>query len=672
MTPIFSRKKRINISGIEEKIEKFAANIPLVKERRRRNKIANFLKYFSLGIIISLAVFVIVVSVLFFSFRDIYYQAIEGKNNLETALAFAQSGNFNQSQIFSQNAEKNFNNVYSNIREIKNNFIIARFSALEYQFNDLEYLANAGTTLSRALDQSSLFGQKFTNLLSQNKNLNFAQFSEEEKKNILKLVFESTPELNGLKANLELAALNLNQVKAYGFLWPLKNKIDNVKVQLNEAKKTFNEIIPMAEMLPYLAGYPNESNFLVLLQNSDELRPTGGFLGTYGNLTIKNGDILNFSTHDVYHLDMPVENRLNIVPPPPIKKYLNDQWFMRDANWSPDWPESAKNIEWFYQMEYNYLPAKEKIDKFDGNFSGVIGITPKLVSDLLSLTGPIIIEGEEYNKDNFTKLLEYRVEKSYVKLGIPSWQRKEVIGEIFKEIKIKLFNLPIAEWPKLIDIVSRNLYERNILFYFNDSQIQNLSKNLGWAGEVKETAGDYLMAVDANMGAFKTDAVMSKSIKYSLEEKNGEIIATAKINYAHHGGFDWRTTRYQSYTRLYVPLGSELIRAEGISDGEAAVGQELNKTYFGGYIKIEPGDIGSLIFTYKLPDKISAQIKSGIYGLYIQKQPGSNIEKLTVDFKFNNKIKSYSPVGFSVSKEKNNEIGWESDLSVDKRFEVDF
>ena len=481
-------------------------------------------------------------------------------------------------------------------------------------------------------------------------------------------ISESAPELNGIKASLDLAAYSLASIKFTGLLWPFKNKIVDLQDKLEQARLFLTKAIPVSELLPSLLGYPKKSAYLFILQNSGELRPTGGFIGTYGILELDSGDISRFDTHDIYHLDMPVKDRLNITPPAPLKKYLGiDKWFMRDANWSPDWPTSAVQIEKFFWQEDKLLYGKNRINNFNSEFDGIIGITPELISSMLKAVGSVIIEDVEYNADNFFDLLEYRVEKGYVKIGLPSWQRKEVIGDIAKALEIKILNLPSAELFNIFNLISEHLSQKNILLYFHDQYLQELAAQQGWTGKIVGTDGDYLMIVDANMASLKTDAVISRNINYRLDQGVNGVFADLKINYAHHGDFDWRTTRYRTYTRVYVPLGSELISADGFSEGEAEIGKELGKTVFSVFLSVEPGQIGSLHFYYKLPDKIKNN-----YTLYIQKQPGTKASALNIDLSFINSIKSYYPTGFHVYKENNNNINWESDLNADQIFNVKF
>ena len=659
----FSKSNKINFKELHQAADDLINKIPPIKKRRNLNfsyKILRWLGY----LIVSL--FFILLILLFsqiLNLKQIYDQANQGKINLEQAIAFSKQDNFSRAVDLAKLAESNLNISISKIENIKNNNFISYIPLVVGQLNDAENLLISVQFLSKAVADGANFGLSLENLIGGERK--FSKLSSEEKRSVLKKIFESAPELNGIKADLDLAYINLNQVNASGVLFPLKNRIAEVKTQINQATIILEKAVPLSQMIPALTGYPGEVNYLVLLQNNDELRPTGGFLGTYGILKIKDGDILSFDTHDIYHLDMPAQDKMHITPPEPIKKYLNDNWYMRDANWSPDWPTAAKTIDNFYQIESNLIPEAEKIPKFNG----VLAITPKLISDFLKITGPLTIEGQSYDENNFQELLQYRVEKGYQVLGVSQWQRKEVIGEISKKLKIKIFDLPAKKWSEIINVAIDNLSTKNLLFYLTDNQLENIAVQNGWAGEIKNYYSDYIMVVDANLAALKTDAVMNRSINYKMSEGDNGIFSKLTINYIHSGKPDWKISAYKSYTRVYVPLGSQLIKINDYENKDIDIGSEAGKTWFGFYFTVEPGKIKNIMIEYKLPSSI---MLNNNYGLYIQKQPGKELKYLSVDLSFKNGIKSYNPASLYMKKISPFNVKWEGDLNIDRSFEVKF
>ena len=127
------------------------------------------------------------------------------------------------------------------------------------------------------------------------------------------------------------------------------------------------------------------------------------------------------------------------------------------------------------------------------------------------------------------------------------------------------------------------------MVYSTDKDIESIIGKNDWSGEVKRPDGDFLMWVDANLAALKTDHAMVRKLNYSFAPTDdGQYLATASMTYTHNGGFDWRTTRYRTYARIYVPQGSKLVSSEGSinwSDtdkpGEIDSGVELGKHWFG-------------------------------------------------------------------------------------------
>jgi hypothetical protein len=176
---------------------------------------------------------------------------------------------------------------------------------------------------------------------------------------------------------------------------------------------------------------------------------------------------------------------------------------------------------------------------------------------------------------------------------------------------------------------------------------------------------------------------MERNMKYEIiphlgqsKEEDNYYIAQVTMNYSHTGVFDWRTTRYRSYARVFIPQGSELISTSGsmrwdrtTDPGKIDSGIENGKQWFGTFIAIEPGKSGQLVFEYRLPKRITDQITNGSYNLIVQKQLGSIAHGLTLDLNFDKTIRSAKPA------ELESEWGdpvyrFETDLRLDRSFEV--
>jgi Protein of unknown function (DUF4012) len=671
---MFFRKKHKKIDFLtgHESVGSLAEALHHHQKKSGKNPFLSFLKYAAMFLLVIVVLGLVSAGVLFFRLKGVYDLAESGKNNLQNSLSAAQEKNFGAMGDDSLAAENSFTALAAQLEILRNSVIFKNLNLGQKELSDLDYLIQSAGVVSKALNEAAIIGAQWDEIMGGKFGTNFSQFSTPQKQALLKSIYESGPELNGLKADLDLALLNLDKVEADGFLAPFKGQIDQAKSKLTEASNLLSEATLVSQLAPDFFGYPSQSTFLVLFENDTELRPTGGFLGTYGILQTLNGDVVRFDSHDIYHMDEPMQalHLLSIMPPEPIKIYLNNTWYMRDSNWSPDWPTSAQQIVWFYNKENSLLPAKDQINNFNGPFNGVIAITPEFVTSLLDLTGPVTINGEEFTADNFTELLQYKVEQDYAAQNETSWQRKEIIGKILAEMKTKLFNLDYSAWPAAFAKVEQAVKQKNILVYLPDQYREGVIENLGAGGEMKSASGDYLMLVDANLGAEKTDAVMQRKIDYVLTQKSDGLYADLKINYTNTGKADWRTTDYRSYTRIYLPQGSQIESATGFSAELTKPYVELGKTVVAGLLQVRLGKSTTLEIDYKLPADLASQFSQGNYSLYAQKQPGNMVQSLKVDVRAQTAIKSYNPsAGAQMG---GNEIIWNSALDTDKTFEVNF
>jgi hypothetical protein len=474
--------------------------------------------------------------------------------------------------------------------------------------------------------------------------ISFNHIPTEDRRILLEKLANSPKIILQIRDHINLALLSMYQIDEKRFFGSWGSYLQELKSKLLDANDILNFAYQAARVFPSVAGYPEEKQYLFLLQNPWELRPTGGFIGTYGILKVKDGELAEFKTHDVYSLDNPATDAgYKVEPPQPIKDYLVDNYFFRDANWSPDFPTSAYTLLRFYEEEKKIIGEKAP------NFDGVIAVTPRLIENLLLLLGGLEVDGEKYSAENFTELLQYKVEVDWHQQGLQVDERKNVVAEIAMSLKERLFALPFTDLQKVILLAIDLLNEKEILMYFKDPLAMDIVRNNDWTGEIKSVNGDYLFVVDTNLASLKTDEVMEKTLSYKLVEKDGKLLATASMTYKNKGTFTWKHTRLNSYSRFYVPKGSNLLSSSGQMKrdrskeiGKVETFEEFGKSVFGAFISIEPGHTKTLSLTYELPNYIYQQYLAGKYSLLIQKQPGTT-NHLNLEFPNTDLGRSFKP-----------------------------
>lgn len=395
-------------------------------------------------------------------------------------------------------------------------------------------------------------------------------------------------------------------------------------------------IFPIGDQYKSIANFSNyflqqdnqERTFLLLFQNNMEIRPGGGFIGSFGIVKVKNGKITLLQVHDTGNFDPRIPN--TVAPPYPMAETLGiKSWQLRDSNFSPDFPTNAQKAEEFYYMGQGQ-------EKFDG----IIGITTNVLTSFLKATGPIAMEGYPgtYADENAVIALEYQVEEDFWKQGIKRGDRKSIMNDLADAILKKVFDLSLSQKIELAKIVFEDLNRKDIQLHFKDPILQAQAEKSNWSGEVDQSwKQDFLMTSDANLGAYKTDLSIKRSLDYTVDLTGDAPKAVLKITYNHTATQkDFMTKNYLSYLRVYVPDGAWLTTSNNF-DG-AKFGTELGKKYFGAIVKVPLGTSKTVEINYTLPKEIAEN-----YNLKIQKQPGINGVPVAVHVKnANGDVKDYA------------------------------
>lgn len=419
---------------------------------------------------------------------------------------------------------------------------------------------------------------------------------------------------------------------------------------LQELMKNFQNLKNLFKI--FRLTFDGQSQILVLLENNNELRPTGGFIGSFASLNIDNGSIKSLKVDSIYALDGQLQE--NIVPPEPIFN-VNNRWYLRDANWFVDFPSSAKKLSTFYEKEGGETPDI------------VIAITPNLIIDLLRLTGPVEMPkyGVTLNPDNFVELTQV-VSSDYATM--PENKPKQILADLVPILFDRLAKLSDVQKPEFFAALQKNLNEKHILLYSRNPQLQNLYETFGWSGKVLDTDRDYLAVVNANLGATKSDLAVEQKIKLETEiSSDGTIINRLTIS-RHNSLPELDQTFNNSFIRVLVPEGSKLLENQGFdyrplgmekpfnqkTDDEVMawekgtvrdvvsgtlIGSESGKTFFGNWQKLTGGQTRNIVLVYQLPFKLKDVDR---YSLLLQKQAGALNQSFTQEVRFEDRKLEWS------------------------------
>ena len=464
--------------------------------------------------------------------------------------------------------------------------------------------------------------------------------------------------------------------------------------KLPEIETFVDGFVNNSQIFTDILGGDGPRKYLFLFQNNQEMRATGGFIGTYGELDIFNGQVTKFFTDGIYDPDGQMKDK--IVPPIPIQK-ISANWSLHDSNWFPDFPTSAQEAIQFYERD-----GGPTVD-------GVITMTPVVIQKLLAITGPISMPdyGVTVDQNNFINLIQQEVQVDYNKT---TNKPKQILSDLAPKIMNKLFaTKDLSTLSKIADALVESLNEKQILLYSSNYDIEQEISQAGWSGAILNTPKDYLSVINTNINGYKTDGVIDETINHSAAiQPDGSIIDTVTITRHHNGGntpYDWYNKVNADYVRVYVPQGSQLISAEGQTrevdspplDYDALgftrdplvqmeedstkidpttgtrIYDENNKTVFANWTYVSPQETVVLKYKYLLPFKIvmSGTDPADNYSLLAQKQSGSLGDKFTSKLTFPSDYDVIWKYPDTVTQSENS-LELDSDLTTDKFWGVAF
>lgn len=421
--------------------------------------------------------------------------------------------------------------------------------------------------------------------------------------------------------HLDEAVAKLDGVTPESLPQGYRAQFTQARADLGSARDNVRRFTDAAPAVLKMLGAGGSRRYLVLFQNERELRPTGGFIGSFALMDIEDGRIVNMEIPPGGPYDLRAGLNERLLAPPQLR-LVNTRWEFQDANWFADFPTSAKTLAWFYEKS-----GGPTVD-------GVVAVTSRLMERLLKVVGAVDLPeyGKTITADNFFSETQKAVELEYDKT---TNKPKQFIADLAPKVLAKLFEGGDGKLPDLMTAASDALSGKDIQLWFTDEDGQAAAASFGWTGEMKPAPNaDFLSVIDANIAGGKTDGVVSENVKLeSAPDDTGAIIDTVTITRTHRGvkGDLFSGIKNIDYVRVFVPSGSELLSAEGFDKPADAyfqkpddtlhespmlsaiegrrreaqdgtlITEEAGLTVFGNWIQLDPGETRVVKLSYRLP-----------------------------------------------------------------------
>ncbi len=311
------------------------------------------------------------------------------------------------------------------------------------------------------------------------------------------------------------------------------------------------------KLVPWLRE-PSEKRVIIFLENPSELRPGGGFLGSYAEMTVVNGALKNLSVHDINEPDRKLEQKT--VPPKPLQIIMTN-WRAADTNWFFDFSDSARKTLQFLSSSEMYRGV---------NLDGAVGISAKVIEDLLELTEPIGLASSsiEIRPDNFLYKIQGEVQKGQSERAE---EPKKILEDLTPILLQRISDLPEEEKSRLTGLVLRWIEDGDMRLYFANQDFERFVEGLGAGGRMYEAPrnwnGIYLAFASANIGGGKTDIFMDQEVKIETQISsegwlNDHIVVTRKHT-AQASDPWWYREPNRSYFQIFTNPTTNLSYADG-------------------------------------------------------------------------------------------------------------
>jgi hypothetical protein len=380
-----------------------------------------------------------------------------------------------------------------------------------------------------------------------------------------------------------------------------------------------------AQALPGMLGAAGPRSYLVVYQDAADLRATGGFMGAAALFTLDHGRLSEIDYETT--ADQLGPNNLQIPanlagePPLPLQYYRGlSEFQLRDANFWPDFPTSARQIAGRYRLATGRQVA------------GVIAVNPAAISHLLGALGPLRVPGypDTITAANVLDRVEYYSHDRPKVIYDPYRNRFLVVAS--HTVFNALLHLHASQLSSMVSAVESAFADRSVLVSVSEPLFAHALNQAHWDGALRTDRGDYLGVYDQNVTDSKLNPFVDESIAYTVTRRPDDSlqcqISITYINHTAHTSFWVERPYYQDYLRVAVPGSSSVQDLQNFSETWWPNERERGRLLIVGGLYVPARHTVTVSIHYRIPASALAGISG--YRLLVQEQPGKIPPMLSV------------------------------------------
>jgi hypothetical protein len=493
-----------------------------------------------------------------------------------------------------------------------------------------------------------------------------------------------------VRNSVQLARTELRQVNLGNLPRRARPNISDSIRQMTKTDDVLSDAEVGLNLLPAILGAEEPRTYLFGMQNSAELRGTGGALLQYAVLTFEGGQARFESAASVYRVDR--DRRQVQIPLPEDAWYVShipDAQRFGNANWSPDWPLSANLTIDYARASRHDFP----------DVDGFIALDPVVLEKLVPGVERYRTRwGNRISADSAVGFLLYKAYGSYPRAYLRRIALKQVVDEFFKRI------LKPAHPTLLVGGLGASLAQKHMQIWLADADEQSFIDRMDWAGKIDRAANsDYLNVVQQNVGGNKLDYHAEQTTTMDVTLAGTDALVDTEIaiqNNIFGPQTQWLMGNsgplHRPMINLYVPEQAQFESASVSpetcaacpslgaptttqidsppgtatwTDGRPMEHTELGKKVWTATLQIPPGEQGSVRYRYTVPGVVRSEGGRTVYRLVVQHQPKVHAETMRIRITLPDGATAIKAPVFNRSED---ELRWERKLTRDMVFEISF
>jgi len=431
------------------------------------------------------------------------------------------------------------------------------------------------------------------------------------------------------EGHLQRAEMQLDQINFTDVSSDLVLQIEQLRGFRNQLQNLNDFLLQSPDILTTLLGLDAERTYLVLAQNNDEIRPSGGYISTYGWFTVRGGRIIDFDYSPTTATS----------PNPPDDDFLDtfdvpDWWIQYrqpiyaawDGSWYADFPSTAQLAMSYYNAGGN---PQAPVD-------GVLAIDITGFQLLLAAMGEVLVEDRAISvtAETFRDVV-YDIRA----FGEGVQPHKEFVADVYASIFEEWQSINQERTPDLLGALLEGVQSRHVMIYFANPEINNTIGQIGWNGA--QTAGidhDYILVADANLGNKSNNSVI-RSFTYDVEIlPGGSLQSRLSLGYEYfaslaqedpaiddefHGPLD-----YNNLLQIFLPIGTTIQETDDFRITTLVESETHTQLITRTTVEYDSGERYQI--EYEVPTIVDTVGDYQRYRLLMQKQPGARTQAINL------------------------------------------